>query len=1416
MLRPKKNRWMVILFLLAFFVSACSSSDIGTFQQNKPDPDFSLFNMFDGYGALGELWDSVDGGIASDKFLDSIGNNPDGYETMIAVMNEINNHPDRPMVTSLKELRELLAVLTDTSNRHEVKTGLDSLYDDNDYDTMGGFYSLLDGMSASGASVGDDVSTIVGSLWDTFKKYSSYPTDSDGELTREAYRDLMEDVVDALNISRDDFKELSELLGKLLIQSDYPMWIEIDGGGDFVRLLEPGEIDTANTNHVNLGIGNMVKGLHSILVATSEIVKNEEAKNALHGIIGDLGKIFDPTDPDNAGVFKDLICNLEDHFTEGGSVYESDSRYSENSTDIYSSAELGATLREFLPGFLQLIARSDRPHAIIDAGAGDPVYPMDLFVKYLKAIGFNPDTAHIEESIYDLMKVDQWGRDRTAAASSYAESWPTPTSEAWPSSYLETIVFLTHVSANQGWYDGGDTNEVSTDSNPNYHHGHGDPSGFLSLNDGLFSIKTHKEMGMALYGLSFNSFSGHHIYRSRKEFFRNQVNGFGDVEDDDTNPANDGDGDDIDYRFFYDQNYPMMNCMAGPCAGDAGTPTGGNATPTKGGQGNNTYRPYDPIGRDELQLTSWTLGVVVRACMNGEGPYYYEDPDAETVSLDGKTYYKYMRPNGKVYALVNKDDENDRGYVYPTEEGDGEDDTDSSALANEYNGKPQRFNRYRSTWQSDYYMSHYTQTKIFAFSAVQKFLIPDNSSGNLAVSEVTDSNGAANRLTYNELVVENNPIRACASPEEAFYRNFQWTMTEKKMVIIMPLYIKMQITDDMVADILGFKLPFSLNLGVMDIGVVYQVFETNGFAGLGGLRKFGENHVWAKTGESGTSDIPGDYRLEVVSHTDGLYYESLLDPDKSSTITGDLVNDAKIYDEILDCGQGNPSIVSHCLPGLYRLGFPRSPNVKRVNDTITDRIVGSRELVVGSTTWNNRNAVLPIMISLVSGLHEYTGTGKLNRGIASFSDGLSSLIKPIAYYQRDSGTYPRNTLKTRVYGSNLGEHSGDPALMSAAEFYSETPSDLDWYGSEDEMRHYQPAELRTPVNLLIDSDPFTGDLTKRCDGVLSLLTKYNVNNFESGNHGDSEPSTRVLTNLFKVLMADTSKNIYLEQLLGGFKFTKGELTSIYETNYKDMDFPGWMFATASGTPDAYGNYSEFTGVRKADIVMDGALDAMVGHDRIDDDNPGMGLAAYPDDKTDEVDWADFNDLIGMMGDLLNTEKGAYPITENLINMMDAVLVNNSFSEEELAGLLYTLGKLMAYYDGTQWVYQGQEEDEANSIAAFDFLYRLQQHLPQIHDIAKDDTGDNYYFLAQLMGDMTDDDGLVTFIADNAAIPSYGWEEIIDEIYIFLGEEHVTGDDASLWSSLEGLMGDMFNVIHVENSTADYDAIFDKWGFQVNK
>ena len=118
---------------------------------------------------------------------------------------------------------------------------------------------------------------------------------------------------------------------------------------------------------------------------------------------------------------------------------------------------------------------------------------MGKLIKNLKGIGFDPDEQHLEESIYDLIRFDTFGRDRVADES------------AWPVSYLEQFLFLNAAVTYTGWKDGGNTSEITNWADPNREHGHGQYVGGVTLNDSLFAMGGHETLGINTYGLAFNN-----------------------------------------------------------------------------------------------------------------------------------------------------------------------------------------------------------------------------------------------------------------------------------------------------------------------------------------------------------------------------------------------------------------------------------------------------------------------------------------------------------------------------------------------------------------------------------------------------------------------------------------------------------------------------------------------------------------------------------------------------------------------------------------------------------------------------------------------------------------------------------------------------------------------------------------------
>lgn len=111
---------------------------------------------------------------------------------------------------------------------------------------------------------------------------------------------------------------------------------------------------------------------------------------------------------------------------------------------------------------------------------------------------------------------------------------------------------------------------------------------------------------------------------------------------------------------------------SGFSAGDAGIPNGdyrivstSNATTVGTNNDYRTYYPYVGNGLGELNTGRWTMGWIARACWEGEVVPTIVDPNASTATANGKTYYIYFRPDGRIYAFVCKEDPANPLYFIP-------------------------------------------------------------------------------------------------------------------------------------------------------------------------------------------------------------------------------------------------------------------------------------------------------------------------------------------------------------------------------------------------------------------------------------------------------------------------------------------------------------------------------------------------------------------------------------------------------------------------------------------------------------------------------------------------------------------------------------------------------------------------------
>ncbi len=706
----------------------------------------------------------------------------------------------------------------------------------------------------------------------------------------------------------------------------------------------------------------------------------------------------------------------------------------------------------------------------------------------------------------------------------------------------------------------------------------------------------------------------------------------------------------------------------------------------------------------------------------------------------------------------------------------------------------------------------------------------------------------ASGLVIEENITDTDPSRACASQEEAFFRNYQWFFVDKKYVLIMPQRLTL--------------------VDVSELGVAYIYQEANGFYAFSNSRPFRGNHLWAKTGKSGSSNVPGDYRMGVVA--DLAYSSLLLGQSGDST-----------YNDTLRGGAGFSSVLAHNITSLVRMAFPFSPEVSRGlvtwkdkngdehTDAVTDNLVSSNAFTVGDSLWNRRNAFVPILMSLFNALRENVDNKHSNTtGLVPSFDMMTILLKPIAYYQQEGDTSnyalpPRKTWKFRVRG-NCDTNSSDPYcdyfLKSGADFYTDATrwnKPETWFGSWRERDFYQMAYFNTPISILIDSNRYPSNSSDRkvMDGILPLLVAENP---------DTHARPKVLTQAFKLLMSlgkdtfdddptivntdepdsqkfdetwqswGTRRKLFygLEQSSLLSKNTRGRFTQINDTNLTEI-LPDWMFtygvdSDGDGMPDD---------MRPEEIFANTDQNILVGsNDYTSDIKPGdlgyqMGLAYMPTDwEKNPAKLTLFRTYLEMTSELLAPQGGAYSVVENLINVMDKFFNQVSPTDDQIKGLVHTLGIMATTYDKKNsvwniptgsWTSDGKISfddpkshwEDPNWV---DDMYRVAaQYQPILNAIAlKLDGGMNLsdidpafvpaeggltstihyiYDSSVYFNALFNQGGLIEYVLD-VVDTTDKFSEIFSELYTFLGEPLLTTFNSTLWSDVAKLMSGQVQVL----------------------
>ncbi len=1435
---------LAVSFLLVFSVS-CSEDELGDFQENDPEPEYRLFTMLDAYPALRSAVGSIDAYRFNDLMCNAMNDIPDDVKAILEGVESLLSDRNTDTLSSLRRVLNRVLYQDQIDLDPSVKTR-DPGYAAKDFP----YYDKLDSVIDPETEQKLNFTKPLLSMSRKMFSYLRYKF-SDEEL---------EQVVEDLTVHLRDgdsnvLKIFFEMMGKLYLQANDDIWHD-EGGA----LCSRESIGTDNMS--NTGIGNAVRGADASLSGQEEEMKNPAFREAYFNVLRESGKLMSSSI--NAGgeekkfsvVTKELLCNLEKYFTRGGEVYESNDGnnhyqrgYINDSGDMigdvnpatgkleYVNAELGNTLREMFTILPQLWKRSDRPYSIAnDDGSND--YFVDRWFDVLEYLDFDPDSAHIEEKMYEMFRYDAWGRDRLEMDTGDVASEP------FAASFMQHMMLLTSAAVNCGWTK---DNEYV---------------GYMTIMDSLRNLGGKKLFGMlSLFDLCLQgtTMDRDHLFRCK-------------------NPFNASEKD--DYKFWYDMNYPALSMLPAQIIGDGGTPWGGNPDGGEGATLNN-YKAFTCDGNGEPDIIGLMMSMTVRCVWEGDGPYYSK----ENMEVNGNEY-TYFRPDERINVIVTKPDP-DNPDPTPGDPNSGDEwtynypycggtDVAWSPADTEYTAElegQRKNNRYYEKVYTDYLMMH-LEDITYSGSKRDVYVSPNEDEayvdGGGLDYRVVNSGAAspadfeAGRMCMEQMIPERSIDRECDTKLETFYRNYQFFCADYKVGLAIPIYLNFSIAE--IFGAMGFP-DWMINLLVafmpafgdpMSQTAFFMMGECNGAVGFGTMKNFvasgaelgALDHVNGKwrykrtpggqlTG--GNSRIPGDYRLNLMLVGDDVFpfigfmgnavYGGSMGLLEAAweVLTGTADTTSSLLSLMLNYGFGNGTALggamSHAMPGFTRMAFLRCVDPSDPETRID--FIGSRkgellkdeygvvhpewgfEANDSDPNWRNRNsfaleAFFPMFISLrqcrgpVMTKEEYYATKGATNVLAPtntwcpsmgfMSILMTALATPLMYYQPgNDGAVPANSWMPRL----LDDHN----LTLSVHDVPGSSGDSSW----EEKAYFQPANVMNLLGAMIDSDPF-GDFNgtpKRCDSIIPLLTEYDVNRPLGP---DNQPNTRLVTALFKMAIsfrgpefttrsANYDENDFTtwssrdkirygaEQLITSLKCSKGERIKSYEKMPARRDCWPETFLM----PDWM--FAD-NGLRPGDVDLDKIIDELIGSDE-----SGKGLAIIPDNRPNPEDWNNFYMFFDAFGELLSNSGetgGRYNIMEDLIDLIYLFNLPEA-SDTELTGLRHTMGAVFTRYNRTsgEWEYPGEMLHIINDI---------------VPDILESFRG-RYASLCNLVDALLKEGGFVEYFIYTLD-SEYSGREIFEQLYEFLGEDFIARQDSAFWKDFAELLSAFSSMIGQSNWSGD--------------
>lgn len=752
-------------------------------------------------------------------------------------------------------------------------------------------------------------------------------------------------------------------------------------------------------SNARLGVESILKGMIDPTLSADKVLKNQMIR-----LIAEIGNTFqqragfsDFKSSDTA--LKDLIVNLEKHYTVGGSVHDSPGVNDYRDPDYPS--DFAVVLTE--------VFRYLRP--MLTHGGSFTKDPNVLLGKELSKnlfnLGFLTSVEDVDFSLKELIRMDYLGRDRAYGGFEYKIS------------ALEHLLFLLTLADTYGfrWENPADTTIMSLE--PSSANGGPMTGGVLTVGDSIYALGSAMTGNLGVKAFLNQSANDQAVFR----------NG------DPNSPT----------PFTMGINTPTLALLEAPDPSTVPSAT-------------------DPVFTKTIPFM---MKLIVNVVFSGGGPYYNKnriDSNGNVYSLDGNLYMDSFG-NDLIYKSSWSSSE---FRIKVSDTGSG----------NCTNGSLCRWVGPGGRETNASYANN-------QFTQVASGVNASGSKGwSIPIWEISKSGSE----------------RALETDEEAIYKNFQWLLSEKRMVAVIPLRAS-----------LGPGVPYKM--------AAFVTVIANGLKGLMGAKpQFQDggncsskiNGKWILLGslwkpgcasstqpnfrmagtpvlEENFSTLPGDsmFFLEAWDYgTSG-----------SNPITFNSLGDSNVYNIFYPT-----SSQYGVLPPVFAFNFPV---MERLSFLTSDSVTPSQV----NSYWNRRNKLLPLIVSLAKVLTDQSDSSNQKNPFQLLTGLSAALTRPLLTKAVDLETNSGGTTITIV-----------KTALPNGRFRNRLAGPDEYLFRQSDPITEEP--IRSPLSILIEKERGFQD------GILNLVSK-----------------TKLLTNLVQMLaeMGRPSRQTGADLFFAGLASFCGEI-----------------------------------------------------------------------------------------------------------------------------------------------------------------------------------------------------------------------------------------------------------------------------------